>query len=224
MTPRRRRSLDSRWCGACPRRLRRGVAQISRGGLLSILHCGQAGSTVRSPSRLPASSRINKALLALLLANFPPGRAGWTAWLSTPAHESGHPPRPHTPDVGDGNHLPGGGWILCRRWAEVLAAAAAVAASAVSPVAHADAPSITRSWAGDDRTVQPRVYSTAMQQDIMVNVLRPADRSTPRSTPRRRDRRVGCGRAGRRDRARLSTHPCFSSERPRGRPGTRRIK
>ncbi|MGY1941649.1 hypothetical protein ACW9HS_37015, partial [Nocardia gipuzkoensis] len=57
----------------------------------------------------------------------------------------------------------------------VLAAVLAVTAGAVtaSAPASADAPSITGSWAEDDRTVQLRVHSAAMGQDIMVKVLRP---------------------------------------------------
>ncbi|WP_174555262.1 alpha/beta hydrolase [Nocardia anaemiae] len=73
-----------------------------------------------------------------------------------------------------------------RPWVHALAALAAVftvSAGVVPSAAKADAPSsITGSWAEGDRTVQLRVYSAAMQQDIMVKVLRPADRSTPRPT------------------------------------------
>jgi diacylglycerol O-acyltransferase / trehalose O-mycolyltransferase len=66
----------------------------------------------------------------------------------------------------------------------VLAAVSALTAGviAASPAASADSPSITGSWAEDDRTVQLRVHSAAMGQDIMVKVLRPADRSVPRPT------------------------------------------
>nr|WP_051022393.1 alpha/beta hydrolase family protein [Nocardia pneumoniae] len=66
----------------------------------------------------------------------------------------------------------------------VLAAVFAVTAGVVtaSSPATADATSITGSWAEDDRTVQVRVHSAAMGQDIMVKVLRPADRSVPRPT------------------------------------------
>ncbi len=66
----------------------------------------------------------------------------------------------------------------------VLAVAFAVTSGlvAVSPPASADATSVTGSWAEDDRTVQLRVHSAAMGQDIMVKVLRPADRSVPRPT------------------------------------------
>ncbi len=76
---------------------------------------------------------------------------------------------------------------LCRSMVPafvVLSAVFAVTAGGVTAAspARADAASITGSWAEDERTVQLRVHSAAMGQDIMVKVLRPADRSAPRPT------------------------------------------
>ncbi|MEU2034257.1 hypothetical protein [Nocardia amamiensis] len=71
-----------------------------------------------------------------------------------------------------------------RPWVPVITAVVALfGVVAASPNAKADPPSsITGHWAEDDRTVRLRVYSAAMRQDIMVKVLRPADRSAPRPT------------------------------------------
>ncbi|MFE3445145.1 alpha/beta hydrolase [Nocardia sp. NPDC059180] len=63
----------------------------------------------------------------------------------------------------------------------VVAAASGMAAAPPSVTAE-PASSITGSWAVDDRTVQVRVHSASMDTDIMVNVLRPADRSKPAPT------------------------------------------
>ncbi|MBF6300080.1 esterase family protein [Nocardia amamiensis] len=73
---------------------------------------------------------------------------------------------------------------LCRPWIPVITAVVALfGVVAASPNAKADPPSvITGHWAEEERTVQLRVYSAAMRQDIMVKVLRPADRSAPRPT------------------------------------------
>ncbi|MGK8486299.1 alpha/beta hydrolase [Nocardia asiatica] len=88
-----------------------------------------------------------------------------------------------TASDGDAGSVRSGKETACRPWAHVLAVLAAlIAVSAAPPSATADAPSITGSWAEDDRTVQLRVRSAAMGQDIMVKVLRPADRSVPRPT------------------------------------------
>ncbi|GAA5049641.1 alpha/beta hydrolase [Nocardia callitridis] len=63
---------------------------------------------------------------------------------------------------------------------------AAVAALSVLTPAQARADdevaAITGQWDKDDRTVQLRVYSAAMHQNIMVNVLRPVDRAAARPT------------------------------------------
>ncbi|TQM33244.1 S-formylglutathione hydrolase FrmB [Nocardia bhagyanarayanae] len=64
----------------------------------------------------------------------------------------------------------------------VLIVAAGVVAASPSVVAEPGRPAITGQWVEDERTVQLRVYSAAMDQDIMVKVLRPADRSVPRPT------------------------------------------
>lgn len=62
-----------------------------------------------------------------------------------------------------------------------LTAAALAAGLTTAPAqAQPDAPAVTGRWAKDDRTVQLRVYSAAMRQDIMVDVLTPADTTTPR--------------------------------------------
>ncbi|WP_245559929.1 alpha/beta hydrolase [Nocardia asiatica] len=88
-----------------------------------------------------------------------------------------------TASDGDAGSVRSGKEAARRPWAHVLAVLAAlIAVSAAPPSASADAPSITGSWAEDDRTVQLRVRSAAMGQDIMVKVLRPADRSVPRPT------------------------------------------
>ncbi|NEW37898.1 esterase family protein [Nocardia cyriacigeorgica] len=63
----------------------------------------------------------------------------------------------------------------------VVGAASGVAA--VTPNATAEpTSSITGSWAVDERTVQVRVHSASMDTDIMVDVLRAADRSKPAPT------------------------------------------
>ncbi|UGT62427.1 alpha/beta hydrolase [Nocardia asteroides] len=67
-----------------------------------------------------------------------------------------------------------------RALAVAVVAAALTAGPPVPAGATPDAPAITGRWAKDDRTVQLRVYSAAMRQDIMVDVLRPAAPETPR--------------------------------------------
>ncbi|MEU8898598.1 alpha/beta hydrolase family protein [Nocardia sp. NPDC048505] len=66
-----------------------------------------------------------------------------------------------------------------RSWGPVLALLAAAVLVPAPAAAEPEHAKITGSWPKDDRTVQVRVYSAAMRQDIMVDVLRPADRSTP---------------------------------------------
>ncbi|MFC9894867.1 alpha/beta hydrolase [Nocardia sp. NPDC127579] len=69
-----------------------------------------------------------------------------------------------------------------RNWAPVGAVLAASLAVVPPAAAEPDGSAITGSWVKDDRTVQLRVHSAAMNTDIMVEVQRPADRSTPGPT------------------------------------------
>ncbi|MEV0248347.1 alpha/beta hydrolase family protein [Nocardia sp. NPDC050712] len=69
-----------------------------------------------------------------------------------------------------------------RTWVQVCAVLAASLVAAPPAAAAPDRPAITGSWPKDERTVQLRVYSAAMRQDIMVDVQRPADRSVPSPT------------------------------------------
>lgn len=75
-----------------------------------------------------------------------------------------------------------------RRPARILLVActalALAAGLSATPVSHAepDRAAVTGSWVENDRTLQLRVHSAAMETDIMVKVQRPADRSTPAPT------------------------------------------
>ncbi|GAB2656596.1 alpha/beta hydrolase family protein [Nocardia goodfellowii] len=69
-----------------------------------------------------------------------------------------------------------------RTCVQVFAVVAASVLAAPPAVAEPDRAAITGSWPKGERTVQLRVYSAAMRQDIMVDVLRPADRSVPSPT------------------------------------------
>ncbi|ONM46834.1 alpha/beta hydrolase [Nocardia donostiensis] len=73
---------------------------------------------------------------------------------------------------------------LLRTCAVVTVALALPAAqtTVVAAAPGAQPSAITESWPVDERTVQLRVHSAAMNTDIMINVLRPADRSVPRPT------------------------------------------
>ncbi|MEC3919759.1 alpha/beta hydrolase [Nocardia sp. CDC160] len=70
--------------------------------------------------------------------------------------------------------------MLCRTALAILALLAAVLGPTPGHAAAPDGSAITGSWPVDDRTVQLRVHSAAMDTDIMVNVQRPQDGSAGR--------------------------------------------